>query len=346
VVALEDGGRGALEPYRALSRFTNPGKLRSMLDSLPSDVIGICRFARDQTIHHNLVGYYRISSRQRASLRRVWPPTMEAILGALREMSPFQLALGRAPSQRVLGACILESHFLAGLLRSQNIAARVRVGYFQNVMTNPSVTLPFWEGVAAAKDAQPELRKSDPLRWKKDVDDFTARQFAVDHHIEHWICEYRETDLAAWRLVDANTDFLKAHSGIEVPFVLPPRYFEPAFAAWTKMRAEADFDPDQYAEEPLDGRSHIRFQMLSDFFSLLNHDVAGQDEPTPGATAFISRRKYEELSANELNELDQLADLLSTNPSVDTLRDFYRRSPTLRFEAAELDPHSLVYRAV
>ncbi|MFZ0891520.1 MAG: hypothetical protein WB778_03485 [Thermoplasmata archaeon] len=260
-------------------------------------------------------------------------------------MEPRALAMGRPPAQRVLGACILESHLLAGMLRSQNIAARVRAGYFQNIMTNPAVTLPFWVGVAEAKDAQPELRKADPAGWKREIDEFTGKQIAADHHIEHWVCEFREGNGGDWQLLDACTDFLKAHSGIEVPFRIPQRYFEPAFAAWQKMRADSHFDPELYAEDPLDGRSHIRFQLLSDFFSLLNHDVAGQAEPSSGTEAFIQRRKFPELETRELEELDQLGILLSRNASVDTLVEFYRSTTTLRRKAAEQDPYSFLYVA-
>jgi hypothetical protein len=59
-------------------------------------------------------------------------------------------------------------------------------------MTNPPVTLSFWEGVSAAKEAQRELRKTDPARWKRDIDEFPTKQLSLDHHIEHWVCEYLE----------------------------------------------------------------------------------------------------------------------------------------------------------
>ena len=91
-----------------------------------------------------------------------------------------------------------------------------------------------------------------------------------------------------------------------------------------------------------DGRSHIRSQMLWDYFSLLNHDIAGFDEPTQGALHFVKKRTYEELSPLELEELDRLAALLSTGPTVEELASFYRQSTTLRLEDVEKDPYSFV----
>jgi hypothetical protein len=81
---------------------------------------------------------------------------------------------------------------------------------------------------------------------------------------------------------------------------------------------------------------------LSDFFSLLNHDVAGQSESNPDASEFIQGRKFAEVSGGGLTELDRLADLLASAPEVDDLIAFYRRSPTLRFLAAEEDSYSFL----
>ncbi len=109
------------------------------------------------------------------------------------------------------------------------------------------------------------------------------------------------------------------------------------------MRNNANFNPNQYAEEPQDGRSHIRSQLLSDFFSLLNHDVVGVDEPSPNAQKFIKERNFEELSTGEAEELDELAGLPSGEHTVDKLIEFYRKSAKLRIKDAEEDPFSFVF---
>jgi hypothetical protein len=110
------------------------------------------------------------------------------------------------------------------------------------------------------------------------------------------------------------------------------------------MRSTKDFNPDQYQEYPQDGRSHIRSQLLLDFFCLLNHDMAGFDDQSGDVMEFIKRKAYTDTSPEELEELDMLADLLALNPTKDELVTFYRNSKTLQFEGAEKDPHSFVFR--
>ena len=110
------------------------------------------------------------------------------------------------------------------------------------------------------------------------------------------------------------------------------------------MRSTDDFEPDQYAEEPQDGRSHIRSQLLWDFFSLLQHDLAGADEPSGEARKFIKDQAYAQTSAQELHELDLLASLLARDPPAGELAEFYLRSAPLRLKDAEKDRYSVVYR--
>jgi hypothetical protein len=139
-------------------------------------------------------------------------------------------------------------------------------------------------------------------------------------------------------------------SDIEVGFHLPRDYFEYAHEAWNKMRATEDFNPDRYAEWPQDGRSHIRSQLLWDFYSLLNHDIAGYDKrawPEEGSTteerevyAFVKEKNFEELSPEELEELDALAMLLSSDSGIEELEPFYRDSETLQIPTMATDPYS------
>ena len=118
------------------------------------------------------------------------------------------------------------------------------------------------------------------------------------------------------------------------------------------MRTDENFTPDQYAEGPQDGRSHIRSQLLWDYYSLLNHDIAGYDKTawsTENSTtaerdvyAFVKEKNYEELSSRELTELDALADLLSRDPGPEALKAFYQDSETLRIPRIETDPYSFL----
>ena len=183
---------------------------------------------------------------------------------------------------------------------------------------------------------------SDPEKWRQENNAYTTKQNAINHYIEHWACEYWDENQKQWGLLDANNTFLKAHSDIDITFHLPREHFEYAFEAWKRMRNENNFNPDRYAEDPQDGRSHIRSQMLQDFFSLLNHDVAGWEGPQTNFSKFIKLKSYEDLSTQELKELDKLANLISADPEVDELAAFYQESTMPRIEFTESVPYSFV----
>lgn len=331
------------DTYRSFSRFTDPGEYSSMLSRLPDDVIGIAEIAKHQTIHHNLLAYYGVPRSERPSMKSVSPPAATNVLRALSESGPHDLYGDRAPEQRVLGACFLESHLLAGMLRYKQVPVRIRAGYFKDIRdVDRGHILRFWEDNLREKRINPELLDKDPAEWKRQLDEYSAAKNAVNHYIEHWIAEYWDQSLQRWRLIDANNAFLRAHSAIDVGFHLPAEHFQFAFEAWKKMRSDPAFNPDQYAEEPQDGRSHIRSQLLSDFYTLLNHDGTGYDGTADPDYKFLRERTYQETSAEELRELDALANLMARQPSIAELVAFYRSSKTLRIKGAEADPYSFV----
>jgi hypothetical protein len=330
------------EAYTRYSRFTDPRALAPLLDALPPTPTELCEIAERQTIHHNLLGYYGLDRNEARALRRVWPPRLPDVLAALVEIEPGNLHDARTPQQRIVGACMLEAHFLAGLLRSKGIPTRIRAGYFQGIRAHGAHVVRFWRGALRARGVNDDLLEADPERWGETVDAVSTARNEADHHIEHWVCEYREEPTRTWRLLDANKSFLKAHSNLEVGFHLPAAHFEYAFQAWKRMRSTADFDPEQYVEEPQDGRSHIRSQLLCDFYSLLNHDLAGIDD-SDETLAFVKQQTYEASSSEELAALDALAELVDTDPSIGRLRAFYFANRPLRIGSAEADPYSFVF---
>jgi hypothetical protein len=305
-------------------------------------VTEVCEIAERQMIHHNLLGYYGVDPVEARELRRVWPPRLPDVLAALAEIEPGNLHDARTPGQRIVGACMLEAHFLAGLLRSKGIPTRIRAGYFQGIRADGEHIVRFWRRALRARGVNTDLFETDPERWRESVDAVSTARNEADHHIEHWVCEYREEHTGTWRLLDANRSFLKAHSDLDVGFHLPATHFEYAFRAWKKLRSADGFDPEQYVEEPQDGRSHIRSQLLWDFYSLLNHDLAGIDDADE-TLAFVKRQTYEESSSEELAALDALAELLDTDPSIDRLAAFYFANGPLRIRSAEADPYSFVF---
>jgi hypothetical protein len=268
---------------------------------------------------------------------------MPALLQALDELPPGGLPPIREPQHRVVGACMLESHFLAGLLRANGIPTRIRAGYFRGMRGNRAHIVRFWRDALRARGADDELLRTDPDRWQKELDAYSEHLNEIDHHIEHWVCEVRTTPDGRWRILDANRSFLKAFGDLDVGYELPEEHWEPAWMAWRDMRADDGYDPDRHAEDPQDGRSHIRSQLLSDFASLLNHDLAGLSEPDAATAAFVRARTYAETSEEERQDLDALAALLSTDPPVDELVAFHASHERLRIPAAEADPYSLVF---
>lgn len=277
--------------YSGPSRLTDAGESRRLLQVLPSGLDGICALARGRTIHHNLAAARGLPA---TGFVRVWPPALPDVLCA---------------GDIVIGGCVLESYLLAGLLRYRGFETRVRAGYFRGIRSNQEHVLEFWRRVAAGKNRKPE-------------DDYTRAQNAVDHRIEHWLCQVREND--RWVFVDANVDFLREHSGIEVGVRLPPQHFEHAHEAWSELQAGAP--PERYAEEPGLGVEHVRRQLLQDFFSLLNHDLAAVDE----------------LRCND-ETYDALAGVAARDRTVDDLIALYHATPSLHLPSAEADPFSFVW---
>ena len=343
-------GHAAHAEYLSLSRFTDPGPQTQMLDVLPHDPVQIAAVAKNLTVHQNLLPYFGLPKEQWSEVPTVWPPKAADVLVALSESGPGDLLAEREIKTRLRSACMLESHLLATMLRHRQIPVRIRAGYFRDVYTNEDHLLAFWEKNARDNGVAKQLLEEDPERWREVNHEYTRQQIAVNKCVEHWVAEYWDSKQEAWRRLDANNTFLKAMSGIDVDFHLPGTYFEYAYESWQKMRTADDFDPDQYAEWPQDGRSHIRGQLLWDFYSLLNHDIAGYDKtawPDEGLTtaerdayAFVKETKYENVSPDELAELDALARLLSGDPDVDDLLQFYDTSKHLRIATIDSDAHS------
>jgi hypothetical protein len=61
---------------------------------------------------------------------------------------------------------------------------------------------------------------------------------------------------------------------------------------------------------------------LWDFFSLLNHDIAGCGDESGPVMAFVKRQSFSETSEEELAELDRLAALLAGDASQERLVAF------------------------
>jgi hypothetical protein len=309
--------------YVSLSRFTDPKGHASLLDDLPDDVRGIQDAAGRQVVRPDQRARLGISRERWKKMREVWPPRVADVLKALKDAAPHNLRDDRPPGQRVVGTGALRSYLLAAMLRYRLIPARVRAG-------SASDSPPQSPGLAGARESRP----TGEAEADKPAD--------LGHYSDRWACECWDGKCRRWRLLDVGAPEGRGKAGGELP--AGAGQFEYAAEAWKRMRRAENVYSEVLDEGPRDYRSRLRSQLLRDFASLLNHDLAGCDAPSAEARKFLEERAYSDLSNRELDELDRLAELLSADPGVEELVTFYRKSPTLRLESAENDPYSYVHR--
>jgi excinuclease ABC subunit A len=325
--------------YVQWGRFTDPGEQGRMLETLPDDFDELCEAVRQQIVHYRMLSQWEIARSEWEQLAAggTYLFSVADMLEALEETAPGVLSPDRPVMSRLKGSCSNESIFLTSALRSKGIPARVRMGYFSHLYQGED-TLQFWMNVNRyERDGQnPEGMKA-----------FVQRAIANDNLIEHWISEYWDEATRRWRLLDVRTEYPEAY-GIPVTKHLPDEYFEYAWQAWLKIK-QPTFNAEQYGGDAWDGdgRSHIRRQLLLDFYSLLNREAADvalerDAESQEQIDRAFHRKSYTDLSEEELQELDQLAELMSREPTVDELLAFYRRSKTLKLPTLEEDPRSFV----
>ena len=330
--------------YKDFGRFTNPGTYIDLITTLPNDILSLAKVVENQIVHHNLLAYYGVNFEERSNMKRLSSPLVPEMLHYLRNNDPYNLQSPRKITNRLVGSCLYESHFLSSLLKTKGYAVRQRAGYFKNIRKNQDHIVKFWNTSIRARKNNGVQSENEQEIWLKSLDEFSQHLNEIDHRIEHWIVEYFDENNDKWNLLDGNTTFLKAHSNIEVEYNLPAEYYEFSFDAWKKMRTTPNFNPDQYAEDPHDGQSHIRSFLLMDFFSLLNHEVAGRNTNFPSDTYFIKERQYSDLTSLELDELDQIADLLSKNPEPLELIELFQNLDTIKIQEITQDSYSFIYK--
>lgn len=307
--------------YVCLSRFTDPKSFASLLDDLPDDVRGILDAAGRQVVRPDQRSRFGISREEWKKMREVWPPRVANVLKVLKEAAPHNLLDARPAERRVVGTCVLRSYLLAAMLRYRLIPARVRAG-------------------SVSDSAADSPGSADAA--KKQSDSESDKRSEVGHYFDRWACECWDGKSGRWKLLDVGVAEDRGRAD-GVP-AADGGHFEYAADAWKRMRRGDNVYSEVAEEGPGDYRSRLRRQLLRDFASLLNHDLAGCDAASEEARKFVEERAYSDLSNRELHELDRLAELLSSDPGVEELVTFYRKSPTLRMESAENDPYSYVFR--
>ena len=323
--------------YTMYGRLTDPKENEYLLKELPDDFTEMCNIANLQSVHHTMMSQWKIPRAEWKIARA--DHDIKDILDTLKFKGDGKLSINRELKDRIFGACTKESIFSTSMLRAKGIPARIRVGYFTNLYSGDKA-LEFWRNVNNYANTTPY----DSAQF----DEYTLYMKSVNKAIEHWVTEYWDKEKKEWRILDIRPEYLQAY-GLDVDYHIPDEYFEYGYEAWIKKN-DSTFINDAYSEGNMDGKTHIRYQMLMDFYSLLNHDVPGVfDEDGKDISSdnnneiIFLRKKYDVLNEIEIKELNDLADLLEKKPNVDELIKFYNNSSTLKIESMEKDEYSLIY---
>ncbi|MCB0722573.1 MAG: hypothetical protein KDC42_09730 [Ignavibacteriae bacterium] len=324
------------EYYLSVSRLTDPGEDAYLLKSLPDGVVDICNILNVQLVHYRMLSQWKIPKTEWSTAFSNY--SIKSILDTLKSRGDSTLSPDRKLGDRIIGACTKESIFSTSALRGKGIPARMRVGYLTNLYTAEK-TLDFWKNVKE-------------YEWMDTTgeypDEFTLEAMKVNRSIEHWVTEFWDESTNQWRLLDIRPEYINAYGKNVDYFIKHGENFEFAWEVWQRIGKEG-IEEAAYAEGDLDAKSHVRYQMLQDFYSLLNYELPGVFDSdgvyigdNENDDIKFLKKSYDDLSEIELKELDELAELLSTSPDVEVLVEFYNNSTTLKLESLEKDEYSFV----
>jgi hypothetical protein len=324
--------------YARHGRATDPMERADFVSQVPADVDAICRLGRNLSEHYRMLTQQGISMEARRTMLQVWPPYARQMFQALWVRGPKLSSEPRRREDRLLGACTQDAILTTSLLRQAGIPARIRVGDVTGIMRGPGAYA-HWKKVYEIEHGGMEPFDTSPLGK------LTRRAISDNSPIEHWIAEYWDATSDRWLLLDMRTDLERAYDSNWKPgFHVSREHFEYAWQAWQRIGTPG-FDPGRYSIDASDGdgRTHIRQQLLYDFFNLLKHEAAGTNNLKGPASVFIRARSFKGLAREEIDELNRLAALMGTDPTVEKLVGFYRASKTLRLPDAEKDPYCAVF---
>ena len=118
-----------LERFKKFSCYTNPGEFRHLYNGLPSSPEGISAVIHAQLIHPVAAHILSIELTEEQKEDERNCPNMVKILAKLQERAPIGLSLDRRPEHRVVNNCRGHALFMASVLKSQGVPARLRCGF-------------------------------------------------------------------------------------------------------------------------------------------------------------------------------------------------------------------------
>ncbi|BCM91590.1 hypothetical protein IAD21_03465 [Abditibacteriota bacterium] len=127
-----------------LSDYTTPGEYAYLYATLPTGLTELCHLIKQQFIHPGSLKRFRdVLPANRANEDGRFA-TVERMLQGLLERNPAGLVNERSPEQRLIVSCRHHALFLASILKSRGVPARVRVGFAQYVADQPQKHVDHW----------------------------------------------------------------------------------------------------------------------------------------------------------------------------------------------------------
>ena len=121
--------KSALDYFRKMGRYTDPGPYAEMYNNLPQTIPEICILINHQIIHVFVLELYKDKLPEGRTREDKKLSTVQEMLKYLKKRNPKGLVLDRLPEERIIVACRNYALFLASILKYRNIPSRVRAGF-------------------------------------------------------------------------------------------------------------------------------------------------------------------------------------------------------------------------
>jgi len=291
-----DGTKGVLAYFVRQSATSDPGRMSSLYETLPTDIDLLCRMLHQTILHMFWVGEstYGITF---GDLRKAGRDicgefsyeTIEERLANVRALDPRPLSEPREVGARTIGCCRDFALMLASILRYQGVPARVRTGIARYFVAPEG---PLFE--------------------------------------DHYITEVWDEQDARWRQVDAQIDEVQRPAiehGLDV-LDLPAGRFLTGWQLLSGLR-DGTIPADQVGFPPVNaGLTYGRNKLFADFVGVTGHELPvhgwwGIGDPRtpekPGDDRLIDRM-IELLQGIDGNDPEALSEALHLTASHERLK--------------------------
>lgn len=158
--------------YVSHSPYSDPGNYAPWLETLPSDIPGLCRAVRGLVVHYRASGL-EFPPERLAEVDTRW---VRGMLETLHCRDDRPLGQSREPFGRLVGCCRDFTLLFVAALRQRGVPARSRVGfatYFSPGFNHDHVVAEYWDGRRWVM-VDPEIA---PERFGFDVQDLPRAVF-------------------------------------------------------------------------------------------------------------------------------------------------------------------------